>query len=772
MSQEPPGPPRNVRATPGYRSADVEWDPPLVGGANVTEYEIGIPGPAGPPGPGGPAGPSGLDGLSTWTTAAQLGTGTTTGVAVVSVPQRSPQVGDLVISTHASSLGFLSRITAVASPTSVSALYVATLAGGTGGGGTGPAGPAGPEGLSTWSTTAQLSSTTNTGVAPVAVSGRTPQVGDLIVSTHSASLGFLARITAVASASSVSTQYVATIRGPDGPTGPQGNAGAQGAQGNTGATGPAGPAGPGVAAGGTTGQVLAKSSNVDFATHWVNQAGGGGGGLGPTVHNVLDAPYNANRNGTADAGAAINAALLASQGTGVVFVPPGTYRLDQGLYVQANMTLWMTPNTILLRNTPLYHSGVYATGSNIEILGGRIENSAASLSAGATQAGPIMTVQDAEVVQIRGVRFGAAHDNAFMVWLEDVRRFVMSDCVVNNQRTGPGSAPGGAQWRDDGIHVGSGRGISITNCHVITNDDAISVGMTGLKNMDLRDVAISNCTLYSRIARPLAIYTESTDQLWNINVTNCAGATENEWGDGLIVHNHYDSVLRLHDINISNCHFEGHASNSRAHIGHFNAVERLNLHNVTLIGRGQVPDVVDAARIVGGSWHGFRAIRLASTVAIGGGENIKLQSCEDITMVGCDFTSRPNGPCAVYGVGSSRIRLTDCDLTGNTGAGAWPIYMDTPGGGDRYSGNKGLNPKGNSWANHQPAPWTLPPASGTAHRNPTGIDCTVIISGGTVSAVAIGGVATGQTSGAFRVPADQTITLTYSAQPSWAWFGD
>lgn len=37
-----------------------------------------------------------------------------------------------------------------------------------------------------------------------------------------------------------------------------------------------GDAGPGVPAGGTTGQVLAKSSNTDYATTWVNQSGGGG----------------------------------------------------------------------------------------------------------------------------------------------------------------------------------------------------------------------------------------------------------------------------------------------------------------------------------------------------------------------------------------------------------------------------------------------------------------------------------------------------------------
>ena len=33
-----------------------------------------------------------------------------------------------------------------------------------------------------------------------------------------------------------------------------------------------GPAGPGVAAGGTTGQILVKTSNADYATGWIDNA--------------------------------------------------------------------------------------------------------------------------------------------------------------------------------------------------------------------------------------------------------------------------------------------------------------------------------------------------------------------------------------------------------------------------------------------------------------------------------------------------------------------
>ena len=64
------------------------------------------------------------------------------------------------------------------------------------------------------------------------------------------------------------------------------------------------------------------------------------------------------------------------------------------------------------------------------------------------------------------------------------------------------------------------------------------------------------------------------------------------------------------------------------------------------------------------------------------------------------------------------------------------------------------------------------PASGTAYANVNGVDCAVYVTGGTVTAVAIGGTATGLTSGQFFVPAGETITLTYSAAPTWVWVGN
>lgn len=73
-------------------------------------------------------------------------------------------------------------------------------------------------------------------------------------------------------------QGIQGIQGATGATGATGAAGVDGADGADGATGPQGPAGQGVPAGGTTGQVLAKSSATDYATEWVTPSAGGSGG--------------------------------------------------------------------------------------------------------------------------------------------------------------------------------------------------------------------------------------------------------------------------------------------------------------------------------------------------------------------------------------------------------------------------------------------------------------------------------------------------------------
>jgi hypothetical protein len=62
------------------------------------------------------------------------------------------------------------------------------------------------------------------------------------------------------------------------------------------------------------------------------------------------------------------------------------------------------------------------------------------------------------------------------------------------------------------------------------------------------------------------------------------------------------------------------------------------------------------------------------------------------------------------------------------------------------------------------------PASGTAYTNQYGLTCQVCISGGTDVSIAISGLSTELSSGCFIICPGQTITITYTTAPTWAWF--
>ena len=152
---------------------------------------------------------------------------------------------------------------------------------------------------------------------------------------------------------------VGPIQGPVGPQGPQGPTGATGTQGSAGtpgtpgatgaagADGPQGPAGTpgqGVPVGGTTGQVLAKSSNADYATGWV--AAGAGGSLFSTVATTPGlAPGSNGVGGTYYLNGAGNWSVPAGSGGGGITT-------DQAIdAVQAAMSV--TSPIVLVQDSPL-----------------------------------------------------------------------------------------------------------------------------------------------------------------------------------------------------------------------------------------------------------------------------------------------------------------------------------------------------------------------------------------------------------------------------------
>lgn len=143
-------------------------------------------------------------------------------------------------------------------------------------------------------------------------------------------------------------------------------------------------------------------------------------------------------------------------------------------------------------------------------------------------------------------------------------------------------------------------------------------------------------------------------------------------------------------------------------------------------------------------------------IRLGSGSNTIVGNKFDVTNGAAHYTY-----CIAEAAAESNNIIEGNSLVaGTTGA----VSLNAASTGNRVHGNVGYNPVG---------PVTVAvPASGTPQTNNTGVDATVVVAGGTVSAIAVGGTAAGITAGTVRVPSGQTITLTYTIAPTWQWFLD
>lgn len=156
-----------------------------------------------------------------------------------------------------------------------------------------------PEFLATWideadddvgSSKGELNDTTPVTAVSSPASGHRIIKSLFVCNLDSASVTVIAKVTGDTTrtilrrslASGEATDLLGAAKGEKGDTG---ETGATGATGDTGADGADGDDGVGVPAGGTTGQVLAKSSATDYDTEWVDQAGGSGGDMLSTLLN-------------------------------------------------------------------------------------------------------------------------------------------------------------------------------------------------------------------------------------------------------------------------------------------------------------------------------------------------------------------------------------------------------------------------------------------------------------------------------------------------------
>jgi hypothetical protein len=239
---------------------------------------------------------------------------------------------------------------------------------------------------------------------------------------------------------------------------------------------------------------------------------------------------------------------------------------------------------------------------------------------------------------------------------------------------------------------------------------------------------------------------------------------------------------------VTNCDFENNGRGVASEPNHIFDLSGINhfIGNTFVGGQTGIKIQADRSRIIGNTFDGVgnHCIRLngnrnivSNNTCFNIGTNnssntidgIWIDNVAENLIVGNMFMPDSGGGCR-SGVNLTSGPATSTEVVDNffsTNVGTFgtaAINLGT-GTGHRIHHNKGYNPVGSLAT---PAI----PASTVAYTNNFGVDATVFITGGTVTIIAIGGTTTGLVSGAFRVPAGQTITITYSLVPSWTWFGD
>lgn len=501
-----------------------------------------------------------------------------------------------------------------------------------------------------------------------------------------------------------------------------------------------------------------------------------GGGAAPPAplfgvqFNVM--AFGALGNGVADDTAAIQAALTAGAGRTVAFPKPATaYLVTSTLTVAAGTTLLF--DSAVVRAGAAFATGLFSVGAaNIRVTGSVIIDLNGNATPGFVGSASTFTfTSDAYAVATNAPSTPSNNNYLF--------KFVQSSFVkIGGHVTTTGNSP----WL---VYVDRGVSYDISGIDTppISVDDGVfavifctdTTSTNSLSWINVHDCRIDGGGHIAQYA-PVFIGTIGSNiAVSHVTVSNVKVTNTISTADGI-------DLICCNFATVTNCTFStvmyGVGIAGGAVIAVTGVIGFQTRGVVVGVGDGSTPmdtSIVTVSNCLGYGC-GTGTVPYAFLVNTGNNKN-----CSAVRFVECSAFATPGAYAVVItktGTGTvSDIEFEDCNfVTGTTG-----VVNDTVSGTNtsvvRYRYCKGINPKGNL-AGATPAV----PASTVALPNNTGYDCTVIVFTGvgvTVSAIAIGGTATGyslaasSTSVPLRIPAGQTITLTYAGgTPTWSFFGE
>lgn len=460
------------------------------------------------------------------------------------------------------------------------------------------------------------------------------------------------------------------------------------------------------------------------------------------LFNVKNVLYGAKGDGVTDDTAAFIAAYDAAvaAGGGIVYAPAATYIVNE-------------VSTINPEDIPIFFLG---DGIDLTVLKA---TTAVSAVIGLHCKGGVlnMTINGGATAQ-NGLAFGNYTANAV------VDTMLLSNVRVTN------IAPGSAGWLFVSICTpGTGYFINILTMENVVLDGPSATGQDAMGVAQVVACYAKNITIRNCNRSPNFYYIENL-MLDGCYVTGGVSTTEPCFVVDSSVQRAVVANLNIDSSNASAPVFEAQDC----------TVTESYINTPTGLWFGQ-----PSATLTGLSLRIISSVIAGAIVVQGSGDygNLEVRSCRirpQVTAPGAvlNYQATPTLPTldfvgnyvdttnvsgAVIMSNASGCNLSNAQITGNhiVGPKAGVMLGSTIGtlSNVLISDNLGYNPVGAMTAPTVGAsPWT--------YTNSTGVNQTLNVSGGTVSAISANGVVTGLLAGSFLVPAGETLVVTYTAAPT------